>query len=94
MHLLEDFLRNRIKNMDDVKSLKTPPSYYSSMKSTAFGSSSSSRQARLILDKSLDRMRELIESSSSRERMRFECEEFSQNFVEEVTSSKDLTDAE
>jgi hypothetical protein len=80
--------------MDDVKSLKTPPTFYSSMKSAAFGSSSSSRQARLILDKALDRMRELIESSSSRERMRIECEEFSQHFVEEVTSTKDLTDSE
>jgi len=46
LFLLEDFLRNRIKTMDDVKALKTPPSFYggggagrptSSMQSNRYG---------------------------------------------------------
>ena len=32
--LLEDFLRNRIKTIEDVKTLKVPPSYYGSTKSS------------------------------------------------------------
>ena len=32
--LLEDFLRNKIKSMADVKALKTPPSFYENMQKT------------------------------------------------------------
>ena len=93
LFLLEDFLRNRIKNIDDVKNLKTPQSYYGSMKTaTTAANNTQSKQARLIMDKALERMREMMESTASRERMRTESEEFSTLLVEEIVSSKNLSE--
>ena len=62
LYLLEDFLRNRIKNMDDVKSLKLPSSYFSSRSSRT-----GSKESRIIVEKALEQMRELLETSTSRE---------------------------
>jgi hypothetical protein len=36
--LLEDFLRNKIRTMEDVKNLKQPQSYYSQLKRGSSGS--------------------------------------------------------
>ena len=46
------------------------------------------------MDKAMERMRELMESTSKGERMRTESEEFSQVLADEIVNSKDLTDQE
>lgn len=53
--------------MEDVKALKTPSSYYSGLKKS---SQATNHKAREIIDRALDRMRDLLESGGSRERVR------------------------
>ena len=56
LFLLEDFLRNRIKTMDDVKTLKTPQSFLGDVKG-----SNSSRATRPFFEQALDQMRDLLD---------------------------------
>lgn len=90
LFLLEDFLRNRIRNLDDVKTLKTPPAHYS--QSRYGGGVSSKIAVRAILDKAINKMRDIIEGSGSRESMREESEEFQDSLIEEILTAKDLND--
>lgn len=50
LFLLEDFLRNRIKTMDDVKTLKVPPSFLGEIK----GPHPSKASLRPLLESFLD----------------------------------------
>lgn len=83
--LLEDFLRSRIKTVEDVKGLKAPPNFYNQMKS-----STTNKHARTIMEKALDKMRELLEKPQ--DRMRTESEDLSNLLAEEIVNSKDLND--
>lgn len=47
-----------------------------------------------MIESAMDRMRDLIESSGSREKMRLEGEEFANKLSDEILQAKDLTDAE
>ncbi len=90
LFLLEDFLRNRIRNMDDVKTLKTPASHFT--QSRYGGGVSSKAAVRSILDKAVNKMRDLIEGGGTRESMREESEEFQDALISEILSAKDLND--
>lgn len=90
--LLEDFLRSKIKTLDDVKGLKQPQqSFYQSLKR---GDKPLEGPARQILDRALDRMRDMIEGGSSRDRFREEGDEFAELLSQEIVDSKELKEAE
>jgi hypothetical protein len=87
--ILEDFLRNKIKSLDDVKALKTPPSFYESMHKNQ-----RSAAARQVMEKALDRMREIIDGGMSKDTGRTDMEEYAYLIAEEISSAKDLTEDE
>lgn len=91
LFLLEDFLRNRIRTMDDVKTLKLPQSYYSSRPG---GRGIPTKEGRMIIDRALERMRQMIEGSLSRDEAREQNEEFANNLVEEIIKTKELSEME
>jgi hypothetical protein len=53
-------LKNKIRNEEDVKNLKVPPSYYGGGLGKP-GGGNASRLARHIVERALDRMREILE---------------------------------
>jgi hypothetical protein len=61
--LMEDFLRNRVKTVDDVKSLKTQIGSYGGSEKAPFGSSESRREAMALVEKSISKMREVLQPS-------------------------------
>lgn len=44
------------------------------------------------MDKAIDRMRDMIESGSSKEKLREEGDEFAKNLAEEILNTKELSD--
>lgn len=89
LFLLEDFLRNRIKTIDDVKTLKAPQSYLGEMKAST---SQPSKAARPIFEQTLDQMRDLLDIQGSRETIRQEHDEFSRSLMERLYATKELTE--
>jgi hypothetical protein len=86
LFLLEDFLRNRIKTMEDVRTLKVPPLYGQPSSSHLESSNSSLPRHRLIrhlIERLLDQMRDLLESTDglNREEIRAENERFNHTVV-------------
>jgi len=47
-----------------------------------------------MLDRALDRMREIMESGNNRERIREEGDEFAEQFSQEIVDNKDLNELE
>jgi hypothetical protein len=85
LFLLEDFLRNRIKTMDDVKTLKVPPSYYSSQPKPGTSASSlgTHRLARHFVERTIERMRETMENTDglNREQLKSEHDQLNESIV-------------
>lgn len=88
LFLLEDFLRNRIKTIEDVKALKIPQqSLYGSLKQTTSSSTRPSqhhRVCRLIVDRCIDRLRDLLESGGTHEEIKALSEEYAEWVMEVI----------
>lgn len=70
LHLLEDFLRNRVKTPEDVKGLKTPASYYNGYGDYRAGfrkgpEGGFGAEGKAIIDSSLTKIRDLMDGSHS-----------------------------
>jgi hypothetical protein len=87
LFLLEDFLRNRIKTMDDVKTLKTPQSFLGDVKG-----SNPSRATRPFFEQALDQMRDLLDIQGSREAIKLEHEDFSRALIDRLFATKELNE--
>lgn len=93
LHLLEDFLRNRVKTPEDVKGLKTPSSYYGGYTGMRRGPEGGfGPEGKAIIDDSLNKIRDLMEGSHTHGELIELIEKAANQISDEIVQCSKLND--
>lgn len=91
LFLLEDFLRNRIKTMDEVKALKIPSGLFQSKPTHG---SSHHRIVRHLVERIIDQMRDVMDSTEGlpRSEIKREYARFNEEIISQIVGIKELNE--